>query len=129
MFAKLSLMSFIYEMLETFCFPDEKVQKIFDKCLMEKVYICHVLTDTDSTCLQFLFISDPKSDIYVKKYRDIIFEAIIASKIYDRFGLSQKYWEKFGARKENLLKCLGYFETENVDNPCFLSIACNPKEH
>ena len=25
MFAKLSLMSFIYEMLETFCFPDEKV--------------------------------------------------------------------------------------------------------
>ena len=116
-------------MLETFCFPDEKVQKIFDKCLMEKVYIYHVLTDTDSTCLQFLFISDPKSDTCLKKYRDIIFEAIIASKIYDRFGSSQKYWEKFSARKENLRKCLGYFETENVDNPCFLSIACNPKEY
>ena len=27
-FAKLSLMSFIYELLETFCFPDEKVKKI-----------------------------------------------------------------------------------------------------
>ena len=27
MFAKLPLMSFIYEMLETFCFPDEKVKK------------------------------------------------------------------------------------------------------
>ena len=28
MFAKLSLMSFIYDILETFCFPDEKVKKI-----------------------------------------------------------------------------------------------------
>ena len=26
MFAKLSLMSFIYEVLETFCFPDENVR-------------------------------------------------------------------------------------------------------
>ena len=29
MFAKLLLMSFIYEMLETFCFPDKKRQIIF----------------------------------------------------------------------------------------------------
>ena len=28
MLAKLSLMSFIYDILETFCFPDEKVKKI-----------------------------------------------------------------------------------------------------
>ena len=68
MFTKLSLVSFIYEMLQIFCFPDEKVQKIFDKYLIEKVYIYHVLMDTESTCLQFLFISDPKSGICEKKY-------------------------------------------------------------
>ena len=28
MFAKLSLMSFIYEIIETFCFPEKKVQQI-----------------------------------------------------------------------------------------------------
>ena len=56
MFTKLSSMSFIYGMLETFCFPDEKVTKIYDKYLIEKVYMCHILTDTDSTSLQFLFI-------------------------------------------------------------------------
>ena len=78
-------MSFIYEMLETFCFPDEKVQKIFDKYLIEKVYIYHVLTDTDSTCLQFLFISNPKGGICMKKYWDIIFEVIKVSEIYGRF--------------------------------------------
>ena len=28
MFAKLSLMSFIYEIIETFCFPEKKFQQI-----------------------------------------------------------------------------------------------------
>ena len=109
MIAKLSLMSLIYEMLEKFSFPDEKVQKLFAKYLIEKVYIYHVLTDTDSTCLQFLFISDPKSDICERKYRDIIFQVIIASDIYDRFDSLHVYWAKFSARKENLRKCAGYF--------------------
>ena len=59
MFAKLSLRSFIYEMLETFSFPDKKVQEIFQKYGIEKVHIYHVVTDTDSTCLKFLFVSDP----------------------------------------------------------------------
>ena len=67
MSAKLSLMSFIYEMLETFCFPDKKIQEIYDKYLVEKVHIYSVLTDTDSTCLQFLFISDSKSNIWEQK--------------------------------------------------------------
>ena len=37
MFAKLSLMSFIYKVLETFCFPDENVQAISKKYGIEKV--------------------------------------------------------------------------------------------
>ena len=64
--AKLSLMNFIYALVETISFPNEKVKKIYDKYLIEKVYIYHVLTDTDSTCLQFMFLSDPKSDICEK---------------------------------------------------------------
>ena len=54
---------------------------------------------------------------------------ITASKIYERFHSLYKYWEKFDARQENLRKCLGYFEIESTDNPCFLTIACNPKEY
>ena len=129
MFAKLSLMSFIYEMIETFCFPDKKVQQIYDKYLIEKVYIYHVLTNTDSTCLQFLFVNSSESDICEKKYCDIIFEVIAASKIYERFDSLHKYWEKFDARQGNLRKCLSYFEIESIDNPCFLTIVSNPKEY
>ena len=54
-------------MLETFRFPDEKVQKIFDKYLIAKFYIYHVLTDTDSTCLQFVF----KSDLFFSARKNI----------------------------------------------------------
>ena len=129
MFAKLSLMSFIYEMLERFCFPNEKAKEIYNKYLIEKVYMYHVLTNTDSTCLQFLFISDPKSDICKQKYREIIFEVIVTSKTYNRFDSSHQYWDLFNSRQEILHKCLGYFEIENIDNPCILTIACNPKEY
>ena len=36
MFAKLSVMSLIYVLLETFCFPDEKVKKTLQKILDRK---------------------------------------------------------------------------------------------
>ena len=85
MFTKLSLMSFIFNMLETFCFPDEKVQKILQKYMIEKVHIYHILTNTDSTCLKFLFVSKPDNAICENKHRDVIFEIIIASKVYNRF--------------------------------------------
>ena len=97
--------------------------------MIEKVYIYHVLTDKDNTCLKFIFISDPKSNICEKKFRDIIFEVIIANKIYGGFDSSHEYWGKLNVRKENLRKCFGCFETEHIDNPCSVTIACNPKEY
>ena len=129
MFAKLSLMSFIYELVETVYFPDEIVKKIYERYLIEKVYIYHVLTDTDSSCLKFIFVSSTDSDISDKKFRDIIFEVIVVSKIYNMLDSSNIYWEKFMARKEKLLECLGNVEIEHVDNPCFVTVAVNPKEY
>ena len=31
MFAKMSLKSFVYDIIDVFCFPDDKVKRIFDK--------------------------------------------------------------------------------------------------
>ena len=129
MFAKLSLKSFIYEIIETFCFPKENVKKIYDKYKMEKVEIFHVLTDTDSTALKFIFISDPNSEIPEDKFRDIIFEVIIESEIYKRFDSSHEFWDIYNARKKNKRKKLGYHEIENISDPCLLTSAVNPKEY
>ena len=73
LFAKLSLKSFIYDLIETFCFPQEQLADLYKKYLIEKVEIFYMLTDTDSTALEFIFISDLNSDVPEDKFRDIIF--------------------------------------------------------
>lgn len=94
------LKSFIYDLVETLCFPDKKVKEIFKKYGIKRVEIFHVLTDTDSISLKLMSISDPKSDRPEEKYCDIIFEVIIAPKIYKRFDTSHEFWDIFGARKK-----------------------------
>ena len=55
MFAKLLLMSFIYELSETFMFPSAKTKAIYDMYSIDFVYVYQLLTDTDNTLLQFVF--------------------------------------------------------------------------
>lgn len=62
MFTKLSLKSFIFDVVETFCFLKEIIKEIYAKYKIEKVEIFHVLTNTSSTSLSFIFISDPNCD-------------------------------------------------------------------
>ena len=91
MFAKFSLMSFIYEVLETFCFTDENVRLISKKYSKEKVKIYHVITDTSSTSLKFLFISELGSETPENKFRETSFEVKKSSKTYKRFDSSHEY--------------------------------------
>ena len=97
--------------------------------MIEKVYMYHILTNTDSTSLQFLFENDPASDITESKYWEIIFEVICASEIYNRFDRLNKFGTKFDVQKPSLYKCLGYFSVENIENPFCLTIACSPKKY
>ena len=118
MLAKLLLKSFVYELIEIFCFPNEKTKQIFKKYQIEKVEIYHVLTDTDSTPLKFIFVPRSESNIPESKYKKIIFEVVSSSDIYKRFDSSHPFWGIFGARKENKRKKLGYYEIESIDNMC-----------
>ena len=88
MFPKRYVKSFIYDLLETFCFPQKKIVDLNKKYLIEKVQFFHILTDTDSTASKFIFISDPNSDLPEDKFRDVTFEFIVTSKIYKRFDTS-----------------------------------------
>ena len=112
MFAKLSLKSFIYNLIETFCFPQKEIVDLYKKYLIEQVEILHVLTDTDSTAIQFIFISNPNSYLPEEKVRDIIFEVLVKLKIYKRFDSSHEFADFFGVRKESMRKKLGYYEIE-----------------
>ena len=73
MFTKRYLKSFIYDLLETFCFPQEKIVDMNKKYFIEKLELFHILTDMDSTALKFIFISDPNSSLPEDKFRDVTF--------------------------------------------------------
>ena len=62
MFAKLSLKSFIYSLVELLHFPEENpvVASIYEKYEIEQILCYQVLTDTDSTSIQFIIVSDPR---------------------------------------------------------------------
>ena len=102
MFTKLSLISFIYQLFETFYFLSDVVKKIFQKYSIKKVCIYHGLTGADGTCLKFICLNDVKSEIPDKQFRDILFEIIVASKIHKRFDSSHKYWENLMREKKPL---------------------------
>ena len=58
MFAKTLLQSFVYDMIDVFCFPDHAVEEIYKKSQIKKCYMYQNLTDTNSTSLFFVFICD-----------------------------------------------------------------------
>ena len=129
MFAKLSLMSFIYELTEIFMFLSEKTRAIYSIYCIDFVYVYQILTDMDNTALQFVIFSKEKSKVPEKMFRDILFLVIINSKVLDRFDVSHEFWQQFNVRDEKTHKPLGLYEIEHIDDPCLVTIATNPKEY
>ena len=128
MFAELSIMSFICELIDLFMFPSVKTKAIYEIYSINFVFVYQLLTDIDSTSLQFVFLLKHENKVPKKMFRKIIFLVIINSKVLERFDVSHKFWEQFGVRKENTRKQLGLYEIEHIEDPCFVTIATKPKE-
>ena len=100
MFAKSSIISFVYDMIDVFCFPENnpKVQAIYDKHDIEKCFLYQNLTDTDSTSLFFVFICNLNCQLNEKDSRNMIFEVMINPKIFGRLDLSNEFRSQFNVR-------------------------------
>ena len=71
--AKISLASFLYDCVDTFCFPNEKTQAIYARYKIIKVLPYLVMTDNDSEYLEFIIIAEgnegyPFKDIFKQRY-------------------------------------------------------------
>ena len=126
MFAKLSLKSFIYQLAEVFTFPDEIVRAIYDKYQIKRVLVYHILTNTNSTAIQFV-ISSVDSMFTKPLVRDIIFEVFSKTSLVDRFDKSEDFWKKFNVYDASNQKVLGLYEVESINDPCIVTLAVNPK--
>ena len=123
MFAKLSLKSFIYSLVELLHFPEENpiVAAIYEKYKIDEIRCYQILTDTDSTSIQFIVISDPSSTYQECDVRDILFEIFSKTEIRERFDKSSEFWKKFDVHVPPNEKVLGLYEVENINDPCYVT--------
>ena len=112
MFAKLSLKSFIYSLVELLHFPEENpvVSSIYKKYKIEQILYYQILTDTDSTSIQFIIVSDPDSSYPECDVWDILLEIFSMTEICDRFDKSNEFWKKFNVHFPQEEKVLGLYE-------------------
>lgn len=111
-FAKLSLKSFIYLQAELLTFPEGIVQEIYDEYLIEHILLFHVLTDTDSTSIQFVAVSSIDSTFTEPEFRNILFRIFSNTDIRERFDKSNDFWKCFGVYNFSNQKVLGLYEVE-----------------
>ena len=112
MFSKISLKSFVYDLIDVFMFPNNVTKKIYGQYKVQKCYLYQNLTDTDSTSVFFVFICELGCAVDERKSRQIIFEVMIKSKIFSRLDLSDGFWDQFGVQNEKLKKQVGLFKIE-----------------
>ena len=129
MFAKLSIKSFVYDMIDVFCFPNDEIREIYTRFQIDKCLLYQNLTDTDSTSLFFLFICSFDSELPESEARKVIFECMINSKILERLDLSDDFWKKFKGQNKKTKKEMGLYEIESINNENICTIAVNPKEY
>ena len=129
MFSKVSIKSFVYDIIDVFMFPNEEIKKNYQKYNINKCLVEQNLADTESTSIFFVFICNLACAVREDEARDIIFEVMLESKIFDRLDMSHEYFEKFNCGNTNLKKRVGYFEIENIDKANIITIALNPKEY
>ena len=100
MFGNFSLKSFTYSLVELLHFPKKKpiVASICKKYDIEQIFCYQVLTDTDSTSIQFIFVFDLASSYPECDVRNILFEVFSKMEIRERFDKSDEFWRRFNVQ-------------------------------
>ena len=104
MFSKVSIKSFVYDLIYVFMFLNQDIQKICQKYKINKCYLYQNLTDTDSASLFFVFIWDLNCCIKESNSRNIVFKIMITSKVFDGLDLSADFGKQFDVQNKKLKK-------------------------
>ena len=83
------------------------------------------VTDTDSTSLFFVFICDLNCQVNERDSRNVIFEVMINSKIFERLDLSNEFWSRFDVQSTSTEKQVGLYKIESIGNPNIVTITVN----
>ena len=129
MFSKIPLKSFVCDLIDIFMFPNNVTKTTYHQYKVQKCFLYHNLTYTDKTFVFFVFICELGCAVDEGKSKQIIFEVMIKSKIFNRPDLFDDFWDQFGAQDKKLKKQFGLFELEKINKVNIIAIALNPKEY
>ena len=104
MFAKVSLISFVYDVIDVFAFPNEHVKGIVAKNDIMKCHLYLTLTDTESASIFFVFVCKIHSLNTEVRGRELIFQILIDSKLLERLDPSDEFWLQFHVKNPKLKK-------------------------
>ena len=127
--AKISLASFIYDCIDTFCFPNEETSLIYARHKIIKVLPHLLMTNTDSGSLEFIVIAEDSCDCGEREMRGILLRIFLDKDIQHRLDLSEEFFAQFNKRNEAVCKQVGLYEFENVEHGIICAICLNPKEY
>ena len=120
MFAKLSIKSFVYDVIDVFCFLNETIKEIYHKYQIQKCFLYQNLTDTDSTSLFFVFICDIECSLPESEARKVIFECMIKSEIFERLDISHDFWKTFQIQNKKKRKKWAYLKLKILITQIFV---------
>ena len=61
--------------------------------------------------------------------RNLIFEIMFKSKLFERLDLSDDFYTQFNLQNKKLKKQVGLYEVEHINNPNIITVAINPNEY
>ena len=122
---KISLGSFIYDCIDTFCFPEEKTLLVYGN----KVLPYLLMIDTDSASLEFIVIAKDSCDCGEREMRDVLLRIFLENDIQRRLDLSGEFFEQFSMRNVAARKQVDFYEFKNIEHGIICAICVNPKEY
>ena len=97
-FSKVSLKSFVYDLIDVFSFPTEEVKMIYDQYSVIKCHLYLDLTNISSRSIVFNLICKKERNVKKSESRKTIFDILKQSVIAKRLfqisfsGLSDMFW-------------------------------------
>ena len=125
--AKTSLASFIYDWINTFCFPNEETSKLYAHHKIIKLLPYLLMTDTDSASLEFIVITEDTYDCGERQMRDILIKVFLENNIHATLDLFGEFFEQFKKQNEAVRKQQGFYAFENIKHRIICALCINPK--
>ena len=126
--SKISITSFVHQLIEIFYFLDEDLDRIFKLYKINHLYLYLLFTDTDSCSIQYVTQMEKEVD-YTDKEIQFTLKGYVAKKMSERLDKIHPFYKQFDLHKPEERKDVGLFAQDDPQNEILVSMQSGPKEY